>query len=35
VNERAVFNFACIRALYDCAATGQPQLVALEDFASA
>lgn len=30
VNEHAVFNFACIRAIYDCAATGQPQLVTRE-----
>jgi len=31
VNEQAIFNFACIRAIYDCAATGQPQSVARED----
>jgi hypothetical protein len=27
VNEQAVFNFACLRAIYDCAAPGQPQTV--------
>ncbi len=27
VNEQALFNFSCIRAIYDCAATGQPQAV--------
>lgn len=27
VDEKAVFNFSCIRAIYDCAAAGQPQLV--------
>ena len=30
VNERAVFNFSCFRAIYDCAATGQPQRVEYE-----
>jgi predicted dehydrogenase len=30
VDERAVFNFACVRAIYDCAATGLPQAVAAE-----
>ncbi len=25
VNEAAVFNFRCLRAVYDCAATGKPQ----------
>ncbi len=29
VNEQALFNFSCIRAIYDCAATGQPQPVVL------
>jgi predicted dehydrogenase len=28
VNEQALFNFACLRAIYDCAATGRPQTVA-------
>ncbi|HXR66477.1 MAG TPA: Gfo/Idh/MocA family oxidoreductase [Ktedonobacteraceae bacterium] len=27
VDEQAVFNFSCIRALYDCALAGQPQTV--------
>lgn len=27
VNEQAVFNFACLRAIYDCAESGQPQSV--------
>jgi predicted dehydrogenase len=27
VNEQAVFNFSCIRAIYDCASTGQPQTI--------
>jgi predicted dehydrogenase len=30
VNEHAVFNFSCFRAIYDCAATGQPQQVEFE-----
>jgi predicted dehydrogenase len=30
VDARAVFNFACVRALYDCAASGEPQSVAAE-----
>ncbi len=30
VNEQAVFNFSCIRAIYDCAATGQIQTVVRE-----
>ncbi len=25
VNEQALFNFSCIRSIYDCAQTGQPQ----------
>jgi predicted dehydrogenase len=29
VNEQAVFNFSCIRAIYDCATSGQPQSVVL------
>jgi predicted dehydrogenase len=29
VNEQALFNFSCIRAIYDCATTGQPQSVVL------
>jgi predicted dehydrogenase len=27
VNQQALFNFACLRAIYDCATTGQPQSV--------
>jgi predicted dehydrogenase len=27
VNERAVFNFQCLQAIYDCAASGLPQKV--------
>ena len=27
LNEQAVFNFNCLRAVYDCAETGQPQIV--------
>lgn len=27
LNEDAVFNFSCVRAVYDCAETGQPQRV--------
>ena len=27
VGEQALFNFACVRAIYDCAATGRPQSV--------
>lgn len=27
VDEQALFNFSCIRAIYACATTGQPQLV--------
>lgn len=30
VNEQAVFNFSCIEAMYQCAATGQPQSVTLD-----
>jgi predicted dehydrogenase len=30
VNERALFNFSCIRAVYDAAANGRPQVVELE-----
>ncbi len=32
INEAAVFNFACIHAIYDCAKSGAPQIVAREDF---
>ena len=32
VNERAVFNFCCIRAIYDCVLSGEPQSVVWEDF---
>ena len=31
VNEQAVFNFQCIRAIYDCAAAGRAQVVSKED----
>ena len=31
LNEQAVFNFSCLRALYDCAETGQPQIVTKGD----
>ncbi len=31
VNEQAVFNFACIRAIYDCAASGEIQTVLRAD----
>jgi len=27
VNEQALFNFSCIRSIYDCAQSGQPQTV--------
>jgi len=27
LNEQALFNFSCIRAIYDCIATGKPQTV--------
>ncbi|GLV55585.1 myo-inositol 2-dehydrogenase [Dictyobacter sp. S3.2.2.5] len=30
VNEQALFNFSCVRAIYDCASTGQPQSVVFE-----
>jgi len=30
-DERAVFNFACVRALYDVAETGDPRTVRLEE----
>ncbi len=29
VNEQAVFNFCCLRAVYECAVTGQVQMVTL------
>lgn len=29
VNEQALFNFSCMRALYDCVLSGQPQTVVL------
>ncbi len=29
-NEQAVFNFACLRAIYDCIESGKPQGVSLE-----
>jgi hypothetical protein len=34
VNEQTMFNFACIRAIYDCIETRQPQAVARADVAS-
>lgn len=33
LGEQARFNFACLRALYDCAATGQPQTVQKREIA--
>ena len=30
VDARAVFNFACVRAIYDCAATGAAQSIVAE-----
>lgn len=30
VNEQAVFNFSCIRAIYDCARSGLPQVIEAE-----
>jgi predicted dehydrogenase len=27
VNEQALFNFSCVRAIYDCARSGQPQAI--------
>jgi predicted dehydrogenase len=32
VNGQAVFNFCCLRAIYDCAETGRPQRCAREEF---
>jgi hypothetical protein len=29
VNERAVFNFSCLRAIYDAAASGEPEALRL------
>jgi predicted dehydrogenase len=29
VNEQALFNFSCIRAIYDCASSGEPQTIVL------
>lgn len=29
VNEQAIFNFSCLRAIYDCARLGEPQTVVL------
>lgn len=34
VNEQALFNFSCIRAIYDCALSGQPQSIVLGDIDS-
>lgn len=31
VNEQAVFEFLCLRSIYDCIASGQPQTVSLEE----
>jgi len=33
IDERAVFNFLCVRALYDCARTGRPLSVTIEEVA--
>lgn len=27
VNEQALFNFSCVRGIYDCAQSGQPQTI--------
>ncbi len=27
VNEQALFNFSCVRGIYDCAQSGQPQII--------
>ena len=27
VNEQALFNFSCLRGIYDCAQSGQPQSI--------
>lgn len=27
INEQAIFNFSCVRAIYECALSGQPQTV--------
>ncbi len=32
VNEQAVFNFSCLRAIYDCVLSGEPQTIVWEDF---
>ncbi len=29
VNEQALFNFSCVRGIYDCAQSGQPQTIVL------
>ena len=34
VNEQAVFNFSCLRAIYDYVVTGEPQSVVLADIAT-
>lgn len=31
VNEQALFNFACVRGIYDCAQSGQPQTIVLHE----
>ena len=31
VNEQAVFNFSCVRGIYDCAQSGQPQTIEWEE----
>lgn len=33
VNEQALFNFSCVRAIYDCALSGQPQTIELGEMA--
>jgi len=35
VNEQAVFNFSCLRAIYDCVLSGEPQSVVLADISTA
>ena len=31
VNKQAIFNFSCVRGIYDCALSDQPQTVVLEE----
>ena len=32
VNEQAVFNFSCLRAIYDCVLSGEPQTIVLAEY---